>query len=65
MGARVRAITAGFFDGSRVRAGKEFTLPDGMKPGKWLEVLEAEAPATAPKQAPKVTGKGKPADDLA
>lgn len=56
MATLVKAITAGSFNGSRVRAGKEFVLPDGMKPGKWLEVIrelpskpqaEAKADATA------------------
>ena len=45
MGTRVRAILAGSFNGSRIRPGTEFTLPDGMKPGHWLEVLEVDVPS--------------------
>jgi hypothetical protein len=40
MATLVRAITAGFAGGSRKRPGDEFTLPDGVKPGKWLEVVK-------------------------
>lgn len=50
MGTRVRAITTGFANGMRQRANKEFTLPDGVKPGKWMEVLEEEVPAKSKKE---------------
>lgn len=45
MGTRVRAIITGFANGQRRRVGTEFTLPDGMKPGKWMEVLGEDVPA--------------------
>jgi hypothetical protein len=45
MGTLVRAIAAGFYNGQRVRPGKEFTLADGIKPGKWMEVLREDVPA--------------------
>lgn len=48
MGTLVRAITAGFANGSRVRAGQEFELPDGVKPGKWLEKVKPSKPKVDP-----------------
>lgn len=51
MGTRVRAITAGSVDGQRVRPGKEFVLRDGLKPGKWLEVLEENVGALTKSEA--------------
>ena len=69
MGTLVRAIAPGSFNGSRVRVGKEFMLPDGVKPGHWLEVVKVDPPAAeakaekaAPMSLPK--GKGKDAEDL-
>jgi hypothetical protein len=45
MGTLVRAIAAGFYNGQRVRPGKEFTLADGIKPGKWMQVVQEDVPA--------------------
>jgi hypothetical protein len=45
MGTKVRAIADGFAMGMRRRKGSEFTLPDGVKPGKWMEVLAKDVPA--------------------
>jgi hypothetical protein len=44
MGTLVRAIAPGFANGSRKRVGDVFELPDGVRPGKWLQVIE-ETPA--------------------
>lgn len=45
MGTLVKAIAAGFANGQRIRPGKVFTLPDGVKPGKWMEVVKTDVPA--------------------
>jgi hypothetical protein len=50
MGTLVRAIAAGFYNGQRVRPGKEFILADGIKPGKWLEVVQENVAAASKKQ---------------
>lgn len=73
MGTLVRAIANGSFNGSRVRKGTEFTLPDGMKPGHWLEVIEpvekpVEKPMTKAEKAAAAkadAAAGKTAEDLA
>lgn len=53
---KVRAKEAGFYAGERKRPGSVFFLPPGVKPAKWMEVLEApeqpvaeEAKAVKPK----------------
>lgn len=51
MGTLVRAIAAGFYNGQRVRPGKEFLLADGIKPGKWLEVLQENVSAKSKAEA--------------
>lgn len=51
---KVKALQPGFFNGSRVRAGQEFEVPEGTK-GSWFVALgEYKAPAPAkPKAQPK------------
>lgn len=44
---KVKALQAGFFNGSRVRAGQDFEVPAGTK-GSWFVPLEEfKAPAKA------------------
>jgi hypothetical protein len=42
----VVALTTGFYEGSRVRAGTEFEVPDDFK-GSWVAAVDS--PAAAPK----------------
>lgn len=55
---KVKAIEVGFFNGSRVRAGQVFEVPEGTK-GSWF-VPVGDVKAT---DAPKPAGKGKPKKD--
>lgn len=68
MGTLVRAIAPGSFNGSRIRVGKEFVLPDGMKPGHWLEVVKTDTPAKSKADAAaeaKTAAEAKAAKDAA
>jgi hypothetical protein len=47
---RVVATQLGFFNGTRVRAGTEFVVPDGTK-GSWFAPVEAVAAQKAAKAA--------------
>jgi hypothetical protein len=50
---KVKALEIGFYRGDRKRAGAVFTLVAGDKPGKWMEVLEAEQPKAEKPKAEK------------
>jgi hypothetical protein len=54
MSIKVKALTNGFYDGSRVRSGAIFEIPDKSVLGKWMEVVEE------PKPKPVVNDKPKP-----
>lgn len=40
MPKKVEALTQGFYDGVRRRAGSVFVIPDNIKVGKWMKVLK-------------------------
>lgn len=52
---KVKALELGFFDGSRIRAGQVFEVPDGTK-GSWFVPVDSVKAIDAPKPA---KGKGK------
>lgn len=53
---KVRALSAGFYNGARVRAGQEFEVPEGTK-AKWFapvsESKAAKAEGKSKAQAPQ------------
>lgn len=57
MAKQVRALTDGFYNGSRIRAGKVFAISDGHKLGKWMEEIKPKTPEPAAKPAPKPKAK--------
>ncbi len=44
---KVKALKPGFFNGSRVREGQTFEVPDGTKGGWFIALEEYKAPAKA------------------
>lgn len=50
---RCEALELGYINGKgRIQPGQIFTIPDYMKPGKWMRVLEGEyKPRPNPKRA--------------
>jgi hypothetical protein len=44
MGVKVKSTKTCFFNGQRYRPGEVFELPDGVKPGEFMEVVK-DAPA--------------------
>lgn len=57
MGARVKALSAGFYGGARRRPGQVFELAEGDKPGSWMEVVSVKEEPAKPK-AQKAKGEG-------
>lgn len=51
---KVKALEIGFFNGSRVRAGQVFEVPDGTKAAWFVPVGDVKA-----SDAPKAAAKGK------
>lgn len=58
---KVRAIEQGFYKGRR-RKGQVFELPDTMKLGKWMELVEE--PTATPTPSKKGKGKEPKVDDV-
>lgn len=52
---KVKALQNGFFNGSRVRAGQEFEVPDGAKASWFVALGEYKAPAKAKAKAQPAT----------
>lgn len=46
---KVKALQDGFFDGSRIRAGKVFDVPEGTKAKWFVPMAEFKAPAAPTK----------------
>jgi hypothetical protein len=53
MARTVRALTDGFINGRRIRAGEVFTLPDHLKIGKWMEEINLSVKGAAPAEEEK------------
>ena len=52
---KVKALDAGFFAGSRIRAGQEFEVPEGTKASWFVPVGEFKAPAKVKAKAQPTT----------
>jgi hypothetical protein len=50
---KVRALQDGFVHGRRIRKGKVFDLPKGLKPGKWMQEVDDKGNPVSKNEAKK------------
>lgn len=61
----VRVTHPGFYDGSLRAVGEVFDLADGLKPGKWMEIVAVEKAPKAEKADKAVKEKASKAAPVA